>query len=257
MSDYIKREDAIRQIVKTSAQNELDIPAIGTVIYILSEMDSADVLENVRKPIPGYEGLYEVDECGRVFSSKSGKQKKQTLTDKGYKTVSLYKDGKYKNMKVHRAVAMAFIDNPNNYPVVNHKDEDKTNNFVENLEWCTQRDNLVYGTARNRASEKLRGRERPESFRAVMREKIKAYQNSSKGNGKPVVCLETGVKYTSICDAASKLGISEGTIRQSCKRNTVKGRNGMTFRYCGADMRPISALSENVEIASNLKRGES
>ena len=48
MSDYIKREDAIRQIVKTSAQNELDIPAIGTVIYILSEMDSADVRENVR-----------------------------------------------------------------------------------------------------------------------------------------------------------------------------------------------------------------
>lgn len=48
MTDYIKREDAIRQIVKTSAQNELDIPAIGTVIYILSEMDSADVRENVR-----------------------------------------------------------------------------------------------------------------------------------------------------------------------------------------------------------------
>lgn len=48
MSDYIKREDAIRQIVKTSAQNELDIPAIGTVIYILSEMDSADVVEVVR-----------------------------------------------------------------------------------------------------------------------------------------------------------------------------------------------------------------
>ena len=48
MSDYIKREDAIRHIVKTSAQNELDIPAIGTVIYILSEMDSADVVEVVR-----------------------------------------------------------------------------------------------------------------------------------------------------------------------------------------------------------------
>ena len=48
MSDYIKREDAIRQIVKTSAQNELDIHAIGTVIYILSEMDSADVRENVK-----------------------------------------------------------------------------------------------------------------------------------------------------------------------------------------------------------------
>ena len=69
MSDYIKREDAIRQIVKTSAQNELDIPAIGTVIYILSEMDSADVRENVRGewtddnacPFCGFQPWYERD----------------------------------------------------------------------------------------------------------------------------------------------------------------------------------------------------
>ena len=223
----------------------------------IDEMPTADVRENVRKPIPGYEGLYEVDSCGRVFSSKTGEQKKQSVTDTGYKVVSLYKDGKYKHIKVHRAVAMAFIDNPNNYPVVNHKDEDKTNNFVENLEWCTQRENLVYGTARKRAAQKLKGRERPESFKEVMRKKIKAYQNSDSGNGKPVVCVETGIKYTSICDAASQLGISEGTIRQSCNRMTKKGRNGMTFRYYGADMRPISALSENAEIVSNLKRGES
>ena len=110
MSDYIKREDAIRQIVKTSAQNELDIPAIGTVIYILSEMDSADVVEVVRKPIKGYEEHYEVDQFGRVYSVDrivhvddngreydkplKGKRMKQSVHTKGYKTVPLTKDGR-------------------------------------------------------------------------------------------------------------------------------------------------------------------
>lgn len=66
MSDYIKREDAIRQIVKTSAQNELDIPAIGTVIYILSEMDSADVVEVVMCNECKYR---DIDRCGRFKSN--------------------------------------------------------------------------------------------------------------------------------------------------------------------------------------------
>ena len=72
MSDYIKREDAIRQIVKTSAQNELDIPAIGTVIYILSEMDSADVRENVRGEwvFPYEDKKYKrCSACGKTFYS--------------------------------------------------------------------------------------------------------------------------------------------------------------------------------------------
>ena len=87
MSDYIKREDAIRQIVKTSAQNELDIPAIGTVIYILSEMDSADVRENVkgrwvevvdRTEMYDKEGvktwgmLFQCNQCGFVLNAIEG-----------------------------------------------------------------------------------------------------------------------------------------------------------------------------------------
>ena len=87
MSDYIKREDAIRQIVKTSAQNELDIPAIGTVIYILSEMDSADVRENVkgrwvevvdRTEMYDKEGvktwgmLFQCNQCGFVLNAVEG-----------------------------------------------------------------------------------------------------------------------------------------------------------------------------------------
>ena len=99
------------------------------------------------KDIKGYEGLYQVSDTGEVKSlartrnSKNGcicpvpecirKQK----TDKdGYKEVALCKDGKTKHCRVHRLVAEAFIDNPNNYSVVNHKDENPANNNVDNLE---------------------------------------------------------------------------------------------------------------------------
>ena len=74
---------------------------------------------------------------------------------KGYKTVSLTKDGKTKTLFVHRLVAEAFIPNADNLPMVNHKDEDKTNNFVENLEWCTNDYNINYGTARRRQAKKI------------------------------------------------------------------------------------------------------
>lgn len=67
-----------------------------------------------RKYIPSFEGKYEVDKTGRVFNSKTGAELKQQITTNGYKSVALYKNGKYIHVRVHRAVAMAFIENPNN-----------------------------------------------------------------------------------------------------------------------------------------------
>ena len=120
--------------------------------------------EIVRKPVKGYEGIYEVDNFGRVFSLNrvkrvddngrvydkplSGKRMKQHLHSRGYKVVPLTKDGKTKTVFVHRIVAEAFIENPNNLPMINHKDEDKTNNEVDNLEWCDNSYNMMYGNAR-------------------------------------------------------------------------------------------------------------
>ena len=134
----------------------------------------------VRKPVSGYEGQYEVDQYGRVFGVDrtktvvdngriydkpiAGKQMKQSLHTRGYKTVTLTKDGKTKTVYVHRIVAEAFIENPDNLPMVNHKDEDKTNNFVENLEWCTASYNRTYGKAIERHAKKLRGRKRKDDF---------------------------------------------------------------------------------------------
>ncbi len=104
--------------------------------------------DEIWKPIVGFEGLYEVSNFGRVKSlcTKSGVPLiRKLVSDKdGYLTVCIKKEGKVFCKKVHRLVAEGFISNPYNYPHINHKDEIKTNNNVNNLEWCSARYNNLY-----------------------------------------------------------------------------------------------------------------
>ena len=88
---------------------------------------------------------YEVSNLGRV-RNKKGLLLKPQKTEKGYLRVDLSKDGKTKHYKVHRLVASAFIPNKNNLPQINHKDENKQNNRVDNLEWCDNWYNSHYGS---------------------------------------------------------------------------------------------------------------
>ena len=112
------------------------------------------------RDIVGYEN-YQVSNMGRVKSlnynhTKQEKILSQFLNNRiGYLQVVLYKEGKMKTFRVHRLVANAFIENPNNYPMINHKDEDKTNNCVDNLEWCTNSYNQKYGNCPKKIAEKL------------------------------------------------------------------------------------------------------
>lgn len=114
----------------------------------------------VWKDVVGYEGLYQVSNKGRVkrlinFDSKLSYSKKELTERKekilkeecsnGYLRVTLTKNKKYKHFKVHRLVAEAFIPNPNNLPQINHKDINRKNNNVSNLEWCTAKYNMNYG----------------------------------------------------------------------------------------------------------------
>ena len=118
------------------------------------------------KDVVGYEGLYKVSNKGNVHSvarkdSMGRKWGGVTLRPShnntgGYLSVDLYKNGTRKKKRVHRLVAEVFIPNPNNYSEINHKDENKTNNHVENLEWCTSKYNINHGTRTERTSKKVR-----------------------------------------------------------------------------------------------------
>ena len=102
------------------------------------------------QPVKGYDDLYEVSDQGRVKSLKYGKEKilKPQKNTHGYLHVKLCKDGQCKTITVHRLVAGAFIQNPNNLETVNHKDENKLNNTANNLEWMSIGDNTIYSQAR-------------------------------------------------------------------------------------------------------------
>lgn len=109
-------------------------------------------MDEIWKPIIGYEARYQVSNLGNV-RSKNGVLKPQARQH-GYLSVWLYDGyGNAKQYSVHRLVAMSFIPNPSGYAEVNHKDEDKTNNCAENLEWCTHQQNSVCGTRGKRIGE--------------------------------------------------------------------------------------------------------
>lgn len=109
------------------------------------------------KDIEGYEGIYEISNLGRVRSFKNGKVRilKPLTNKRGYLRVQLRKNNSLKTLQIHRLVAQAFLPNPNNLPQVNHKDEDKTNNIVSNLEYCDAKYNNNYGNRNKKVAEAL------------------------------------------------------------------------------------------------------
>lgn len=104
-------------------------------------------MKEIWKDIKGWKGLYQVSNLGniRTLHYKKPYLRKLSKSKKGYLRVNLSKDKKYKYYSVHRLVAEAFIPNPDNLPQINHKDEIRTNNRVDNLEWCTSKYNCNYG----------------------------------------------------------------------------------------------------------------
>ena len=165
------------------------------------------------KEISGYEGLYEVSDKGRVKSLGNNKTRKEKILKPhkdtwGYLRVDLCKDGKVKHSKVHRLVAEAFIQNPNNLKTVNHRDEVKTNNASNNLEWMSKKDNLNYGTRNKRVAESL----------------SKQVQMFDKSTG------ELLATYPSTHEAERITGIAQQSI-SSCCNGKRKSAGGYIWRY--------------------------
>ena len=129
------------------------------------------------KDIPGYEGLYKVSNTGKIFSVVTNRELSVIQKKDGYTCISLCdKDHNKKQYRIHQLVAKAFIPNPNNLPMINHKNEIKNDNRVENLEWVTPKQNSSYGSRPERISEKLKGvpksKEAIEKRLMTMKEKL-------------------------------------------------------------------------------------
>lgn len=177
------------------------------------------------KDIEGYEGLYQVSNYGNVkslnYRNKGYARNLVPKTNcKGYNWVILYKSKISKPILIHRLVANAFIDNPNGYPIINHKDENKTNNSVENLEWCTLSYNVKYSMDRH-----------PERFfvSSGQRKKRDYYKLKTKYASIRINQLTLDGKYIkqwfNLAELKHKQNYNSTSIKECCegKRKTAYG----------------------------------
>lgn len=165
-------------------------------------------MKEVFKDCPGYEGRYLIGNYGTVWSVARNHKMKTYIDKKGYENVGFWdKDLKHHDHRVHRLVALAFIPNPKKLPEINHKNEDKLDNRVENLEWCTTSYNCRYGSRIQRRSQKMR---------------------------KPVLVFDMSDHYLfrceSIQEASEKLGIYGTDISKVCL-GKEKHKNYFIFKY--------------------------
>lgn len=163
-------------------------------------------MNEIWKPIKGYENRYLISDKGEVKSIKHNKILKKELR-RNYWSVQLFNGVKYKHFSIHRLVGLNFIDNPDNLPYINHKDENKLNNNVNNLEWCTCSYNINYGTSITRSKEK---------------KSVSILKLSKNGE-----ILNT---YNSISDAEKETGIYNSNIVKCCKGER-KTAGGYIWKY--------------------------
>lgn len=160
------------------------------------------------RPIKDYKDRYLVSDTGLVFSKLSDRLLTPKTDRYGYLTVGLSRNGKTKYRTIHRLVAIAFIPNPDDLPTVNHKDENKLNNRVDNLEWATVRENDNYGTRNERMANTKK------------RNPIAQYDSDMT-----LIRVHSGIK-----DAQRTTGVNRNSIRDVC-RGKRPSAGGYVWRY--------------------------
>jgi len=190
-------------------------------------------MEEIWKDVVGYEGRYKVSNLGNVksviFSARGKENLLSLLKGKDYLLVRLYKDGKGSMQRVHRLVAEAFIENPNGYPVVNHKNWDKHDNRAENLEWCTYSYNNWYLPIKSG------------SYKTpVKKPKERPWKDFAKP--KRTVCVETGEAFDSISLAAKFAHVEQSNISRALTgRQRTSG--GYHWKYADEESKSVGTLS--------------
>ena len=188
---------------------------------------------------------YEISTLGSVKSLnylRSGKERIITqCSDKdGYFLVTI-SNGKQKTFRVHRLVCLAFLENPENLPIINHKDENKQNNHVDNLEYCTYQYNTNYGTCKEKISDKRKGKKHSEETKQKLSDFRKGKKHSeetkhkmTEQRKKPIIQYtidnEFVKKWESIKQASNELSICDsGLVR--CLKGKIKQSGGYIWKY--------------------------
>lgn len=180
-------------------------------------------------PVKNYEHFYTVDEEGNIYSLRKNKILKPSITNNGYLTVELFNETRSsKRLLIHRIVAETFIPNPQRFKQVNHKDENKRNNNVNNLEWCSAKYNMNYGTAKERRKQSR------EWYRTSEKSKIIARKNGSVVSKKVVQIDKSGNIlhiYNSAKQASNITGLSHSHILECCAGKRYKTVGGYIWKY--------------------------
>ena len=206
----------------------------------------------VWKDINGYEGLYQISNYGNVRSLdryvngnngskalKKGIVLKKQITNKGYYDVGLYKNGKAKYLLVHRLVAEHFIPNPENKRTVNHKDGNKLNNHVSNLEWVTHSENQIH--AFNNGLQKTTKKQKDVRSRSAIKFNI--------GKSKPVYQIDENgniIRLWLSCTHAGKYGFSKSSINKCCQ-GKMKKHKGYMWKYIKDVDNPIMIIVDGCD----------